>query len=76
MTTDAGQPAGQVPEVATRRGHGADAPDLIELSARTLRSCYTPFLGKQSVERGSHGRLTTTFVSMSKVPGWRATTQL
>ena len=50
MTTDAGQPAGQVPEVAIRRGHGADAPDLIELSARTLRSCYTPFLGTQSVE--------------------------
>ena len=45
-----GQPADQPSDIEIRKGRRADAPDLIELSARTLRSCYSPFLGQQSVE--------------------------
>ncbi len=50
MTTQAWQAADQAHEVGIRNGRKADGPELIELSARTLRACYTPFLGKQSVE--------------------------
>ena len=33
-----------------RPGQQADIPDLVNLSERTLRACYTPFLGQKSVE--------------------------
>ncbi len=33
-----------------RPGRQADTPDVVNLSKRTLRVCYTPFLGQTSVE--------------------------
>ncbi len=36
--------------IEIRPGQQADTPDVVNLSKRTLRVCYTPFLGKTSVE--------------------------
>ena len=48
--TPPGRLADQAPGLEIRRGLDADIPALITLSKRTLRACYTPFLGKQSVQ--------------------------
>ena len=48
--TRQGQHVYQAPGLEIRRGLDVDIPALITLSKRTLRACYTPFLGKQSVQ--------------------------
>ena len=36
--------------IEIRPGQQADTPDLVHVSKRTLRACYTPFLGQKTVE--------------------------
>ncbi len=36
--------------IEIRPGQQADTPDLLDVVRRTLRACYTPFLGQTSVE--------------------------
>ena len=38
------------PAIAIRRAQSDDIPKLCEVCAKTLRACYTPFLGRTRVE--------------------------
>ena len=59
-------------EIEIRPGQSNDTPDLVKACKRTLRACYTPFLGRTSVEAWIASEL-DSYLSVHSDDTWVAT---